>query len=59
MAQFGRTLGRPSGDSRRDIGELYDYIAYLVEQLEYSNALLEKRLAAAEKAALAAQEQEG
>lgn len=56
MALFGRKPGRPSGDSRRDIQALYDYIAYLVEQLEYSNSQLTKQLASQEKAA---QEQEG
>ena len=38
-----RDIGAPSGDVKQDINTLYDYIAYLTEQLEYSNRLLEKR----------------
>lgn len=60
MTLFGRKLGRASGDTGRDIRTVFDYIAYLVEQLEYSSNQMEKRLAALEKAATAAaQEEEG
>ena len=62
MAVFGRRLGAPSGDLRRDIDALYDYMAYLVEQLEYSDQLQKRQIARAENAvaamAAAAQEQE-
>ncbi len=46
---MARDIGKPSGDVRHDIDTLYDYIAYLTEQLEYSNRLLDKRLKAIEK----------
>ena len=44
-----RDIGTPSGDVKQDINTIYDYIAYLTEQLEYSNRLLEKRVKALEK----------
>lgn len=44
-----RDIGTPSGNVKQDIDTLYDYIAYLAEQLEYSNRLLEKRVKALEK----------
>lgn len=44
-----RDIGTPSGDMKQDINTIYDYIAYLTEQLEYSNRLLEKRVKALEK----------
>lgn len=44
-----RDIGTPSGDVNRDINALYDYIAYLTEQLDYSNRLLDKRVKALEK----------
>lgn len=44
-----RDIGTPSGDVKRDIQTLYDYIAYLTEQLEYSDRLLQKRVKALEK----------
>ena len=44
-----RDIGTPSGDMKQDINTIYDYIAYLTEQLEYSNRLLEKRVRALEK----------
>ena len=44
-----RDIGVPSGDVKQDIQTLYDYIAYLAEQLEYQNRLLEKRVKALEK----------
>ena len=44
-----RDIGTPSGDVKQDIGTLYDYIAWLTEQLEYQNRLLEKRVKALEK----------
>ena len=44
-----RDIGTPSGDVKQDIQTLYDYIAYLTEQLEYQNRLLEKRVKALEK----------
>jgi hypothetical protein len=44
-----RDIGTPSGDMKQDISTIYDYIAYLTEQLEYSNRLLEKRVKALEK----------
>ena len=60
MTLFGRKPGRATGDTGRDIRILFDYIAYLVEQLEYSGNQMEKRLAALEKAAKAkTQEEEG
>lgn len=46
-----RDIGTPSGDVNRDINTLYDYIAYLTEQLDYSNRLLDKRIKALEKGA--------
>lgn len=46
---LARDVGTPSGDVKQDINTLYDYIAYLKEQLEYSNRLLEKRVKALEK----------
>ena len=45
MTLFGRKLGRESGDTRRDIRTIFDYIAYLVERLEYSTNRMEKQLA--------------
>lgn len=45
MTLFGRKLGRESGDIPRDIRTIFDYIAYLVERLEYSTNQMEKRLA--------------
>ena len=44
-----RDIGAPSGDMKQDINTIYDYIAYLTEQLEHSNRLLEKRVKALEK----------
>lgn len=49
MALLSRDIGQPSGDVKRDIDTLYDYIAYLKEQLEYRDRLLEKRVKALEK----------
>jgi hypothetical protein len=46
---LSRDIGTPSGDMKQDISTIYDYIAYLTEQLEYSNRLLEKRVKALEK----------
>lgn len=46
-----RDIGTPSGDVKRDVDTLFDYIAYLTEQLEYSNRLLEKRVGELEKGA--------
>ncbi|MBQ3557879.1 MAG: hypothetical protein IJA11_08820 [Oscillospiraceae bacterium] len=46
---ISREIGTPSGDVKRDVQELYDYIAYLTEQLEYSNGLIEKRIKLLEK----------
>ena len=46
-----RDIGTPSGDMQRDITTLYDYIAYLNEQLDYRDKLLEKRVQALEKGA--------
>lgn len=44
-----RDIGVPSGDVKQDIDTIFDYIAYLKEQLEYQNRLLEKRVKALEK----------
>ena len=44
-----RDIGVPSGDVKQDIQTLYNYIAYLAEQLEYQNRLLKKRVKALEK----------
>lgn len=44
-----RDIGVPSGDVKQDIKTLYDYIAYLTEQLEYQNRLIERRVKALEK----------
>lgn len=44
MTLFGRKLGRASGDTGRDIRTVFDYIAYLVERLEYSSNQTEKTL---------------
>lgn len=44
-----RDIGTPSGDVKQDISALYDYIAYLTEQLDYNNQLLEKRIKELEK----------
>ena len=49
MALLSRDIGQPSGDVKQDIQELYDYIAYLKEQLEYSDRLLQKRVKDLEK----------
>lgn len=46
---LARDVGTPSGDVKQDINTLYDYIAYLKEQLEYRDRLLEKRVKALEK----------
>lgn len=48
---LARDIGTPSGDMKQDINMLYDYIAYLKEQLEYRDKLLEKRVKALEKGA--------
>ena len=44
-----RDIGTPSGDVKQDIQTLYDYIAYLTEQLAYSSRQMEKRVKALEK----------
>lgn len=44
-----RDIGTPSGDVKQDISTIFDYIAYLKEQLEYRDKLLEKRMQALEK----------
>lgn len=44
MALLSRDIGAPSGDMKQDINTIFDYIAYLTEQLEYQNRLLERRL---------------
>lgn len=49
MPVISREIGTPSGDVKQDIQVLYDYIAYLTEQLEYSNGLIEKRIKLLEK----------
>lgn len=46
-----RDIGTPSGDTKHDINTLYDYIAYLKEQLEFRDKQLEKRVQALEKGA--------
>ena len=38
-----RYLGAPSGNMPQDVAALYDYIAYLSEQLNYTQQLLEKK----------------
>lgn len=45
---LGRELGAQTGDVRTDVARLYDYIAYLTEQLQYNDAQL-RRLIAKEK----------
>ena len=49
MAWFSRDIGQPSGDVKQDINTIFDYIAYLTEQLEFNNRQLEKRIAEMEK----------
>ena len=49
MPAISREVGTPSGDMKRDVQELYNYIAYLTEQLEYSNNLMDKRVKKLEK----------
>lgn len=44
-----RDIGTPSGDVKQDINTLYDYIAYLKEQLDYRDRLLEKRIKSLEE----------
>lgn len=51
MAVIDRTLGRPSGNTAKDIAALYDYIAYLTEQVNFWAAMAERRNNAAAKAA--------
>lgn len=46
---LSREIGKPSGDVKQDINTIYDYIAWLTEQLEHQNRLLEKRVKALEK----------
>ena len=46
---LSRDIGTPSGDMKQDIDTLYDYIAYLKEQLEFRDKLLERRVQALEK----------
>lgn len=48
-----RDIGTPSGDVKQDVDTLFDYIAYLTEQLKYSNGQLEKRVRELEKGASA------
>lgn len=38
-----RDLGVPSGNVPQDVAALYDYIAYLAEQLNYTQQMLEKK----------------
>lgn len=45
MAVIDRKLGRPSGNTAQDIRALYDYIAYLTEQLDFWAKGIEKKAA--------------
>lgn len=44
MAIIGKDIGRPTGDAGRDLTHVYDYITELVEQLNYNDQLLKRRL---------------
>lgn len=46
---LGKNVGVPTGNATQDIRTLFDYVAYLTEQLEYSSGLLEKRVKALEQ----------
>lgn len=50
MTLFGRKLGRASGDTGRDIRTVFDYLAYLVERLEYSGNQTDKQMTAQNEA---------
>ena len=52
MALFGKRLGARSGEVVRDVKQLYDYIAYLTEQLEYRDGQIRRQMEALGKGAV-------
>lgn len=49
MALLKRKLGTSTGNVQQDVKLLYNYIAYLTEQLDYMDNQLGQRLEALEK----------
>lgn len=46
---FTRDLGSPTGDPKKDVAELYDYVSWLVEQMGYELQQMDKQLKALKK----------
>ena len=46
---FTRDLGSPTGDLKKDVATLFDYITWLTEQLDYELQKMDKQLKALKK----------
>lgn len=42
--KFGRRLGKRTGNAEQDLQTLFDYIAYLTEQIEYNDDQLRRQM---------------
>lgn len=49
MAVFGKELGQLTGDTEADMKKIVNYIAYMLEQVEFNDANVKRRLAALEE----------